>query len=393
MTDTPFDALHASLRWEVDHQFLPGVATALMRGRTVVDRFCYGAADREAGIALREDHLFRMFSSSKLVTACAVLLLVEQGRLGLDDRVDTHLPELADRRVLRPGAQDLSDTEPARSPITVRHLLTHTSGLSYGVFDPGSPIFEAYQRAGVLSPRRDLAGMMKKLADLPLLFHPGTQWEYSVSMDVLGRLVEVVSGERFGRFLARYIFEPLGMVDTDFWVPPSKHDRLTVLYAGADLRDPDKPGLPRVDDKPYPGAYLQPMPLESGGGGLVSTLDDSLRLLQSLIPGGPTLLKPATLHMMFSNQLAQGLHVRFDDAPAHTGWLFGLGSAVRASAAPGEPAGVTGEASWGGLAGTLWWINPRLDIAAVLLTQRYFGHAHPYATRFKRNAYRALGYA
>lgn len=390
MTDNAFDDLHATLRAEVDRQFLPGVATALFRRRTVVDRFCYGAADREAGIALREDHLFRMFSSTKLITACAVLLLVEQGKLGLDDRVDAHLPELANRRVLRPGARDLSDTEPARTPITARHLLTHTSGLSYGVFDPGSPMFDAYNRAAVLSPHRDLAGMMKALADLPLLFHPGTQWEYSVSMDVLGRLVEVVSGERFGRFLERHIFEPLGMVDTGFWVPPAKQDRLTVLYEGADPQDPDKPGLPRVDDKPYPGAYRQRMPLESGGGGLVSTLDDSIRLIRSLIPGGPTLLKPETLHMMFSNQLAPGLHVRFDDAPPTPGRLFGLGSAVRAFADRGEPAESAGEVGWGGLAGTIWWINPRLDIAAVLLTQRYFGHAHPYGLRFKRQAYRAL---
>jgi CubicO group peptidase (beta-lactamase class C family) len=390
MTDTSFDTLHAALRAEVDQQFLPGVATALLRGRTVVDRFCYGAADREAGIALREDHLFRMFSSTKLITACAVLLLVEQGRIGLDERVDVHLPELADRRVLRPDARDLSDTDPARSPITVRHLLTHTSGLTYGVFDPGSPMFDAYNRAAVLSPHRDLAGMMKALAPLPLIFHPGTQWEYSVSMDVLGRLVEVVSGERFGQFLSRHIFEPLGMVDTDFWVPPEKRDRLTVLYEGADFEDPDKPGLPRVDDKPYPGAYLQRMPLESGGGGLVSTLDDSIRLMQALIPGGPTLLKPDTLHMMFSNQLAEGLHVRFHGTPPNPGQLFGLGSAVRAFPGPGEPAEVAGEASWGGLAGTLWWINPRLGVAAVLLTQRYFGYAHPYGLRFKRNAYRAL---
>lgn len=390
MTDSPFDALHAALRAEVDQQFLPNVATALLRGRKVVDRFCYGAADREAGIALREDHLFRMFSSTKLITACAVLLLVEQGRLGLDDPVDVHLPELANRRVLRPGARDLSDTEPARAPITARHLLTHTSGLTYGVFDPGSPMFDAYHRARVLDHRRDLAGMMTALADLPLLFHPGTQWEYSVSMDVLGRLVEVVSGERFGQFLARHIFEPLGMVDTDFWVPPSKRDRLTVLYEGADFNDPDKPGLPRVDDKPYPGAYVQRAALESGGGGLVSTLDDSIRLIQSLIPGGPTLLKPATIDMMFSNQLAPGLHVRFDDAPPTPGRLFGLGSAVRAFADPGEPAEAAGEVGWGGLAGTLWWINPRLNVAAVLLTQRYFGYAHPYALRFKRKAYQAL---
>lgn len=391
MTDTPFDALHATLRAEVDQQFLPGVSTALLRGREVVDRFCYGAADREAGIALREDHIFRMFSSTKLVTACAVLLLVEEGRLRLDDRVDGFLPELADRQVLRPDARSLADVEPARTPITVRHLLTHTSGLSYGVFDPGSPMYEAYQRAQVLDPRRDLAGMMKALAPLPLCFEPGTQWEYSVSMDVLGRLVEVVSGQRFGEFLAERIFQPLGMVDTDFWVPPAKRDRLVALYEGADLLDPTKPGLPRVDQKPYPGAYVNRMPLESGGGGLVSTLDDSIRFIQSLIPGGPTLLKPETIALMFSNQLAAGMHVRFPDVPAIPGWQFGLGSAVRTSPGPSDPAEVTGEASWGGLAGTLWWINPRLGIAAVLLTQRYFGHSHPYSLRFKHQAYRAFG--
>lgn len=392
MSDTPFDALHASLRAEVDNEFLPNVSMALLRGREVVDRFCYGAADREAGIPLREDHLFRMFSSTKLITACAVLLLVEQGKLGLDDPVDRFLPDLADRQVLRPGAKDLADVEPARTPITTRHLLTHTSGLSYGVFDPGSPVYEAYNRAAVLRRDRDLAGMMTALAPLPLCFHPGTQWEYSVSMDVLGRLVEVISGERFGTFLSRHIFEPLGMVDTDFWVPPSKRDRLTVLYEGADERDPDKPGLPRVDDKPYPGAYLNPAKLESGGGGLISTLDDSVRFLRSLIPGpgGPTLLRPETIAQMFSNQLAPGLHVRFDLAPPNRGWKFGLGSAVRDAAARGEPPEIPGEASWGGLAGTLWWIHPQRGIAAVLLTQRFFGHAHPYAARFKRNAYRAL---
>lgn len=390
MTDTRFDALHATLRAEVDQAFLPGVSTVLLRGREVVDRFCYGAADREAGIALREDHLFRMFSSTKLVTACAVMLLVERGQLGLDDRVDAFLPELAERQVLRPDAKDLSDTEPARSPITVRHLLTHTSGLSYGVFDPGTPMHGAYQRAAVLSPHRDLAGMMKAIEPLPLCFHPGTQWEYSVSMDVLGRLVEVVSGERFGAFLARNIFEPLDMVDTDFCVPPDKQDRLTVLYEGADLMDNSKPGLPRADHKPYPGAYLRRMPLESGGGGLVSTLEDSTRFIRSLIPGGPTLLKSATLDLMFSNQLGRDLHVRFPDVPDLPGWQFGLGSAVRTSAGPGDPPEVAGEASWGGLAGTLWWIHPRLGIAAVLLTQRYFGHSHPYAQRFKHKAYQAL---
>ena len=392
MSHSDFGALHAAMRAQVDQQFLPGLSTSLLRGREVVDRFFYGQADREAGLALREDHIFRMFSSTKLVTACAVMLLVEDGRIRLDDRVDTYIPELGARQVLRSGAQRIDDTEPARSSITLQHLMTHTSGLSYGVFDPGSLQFQAYNKAGVLNPTQDLAGMMKALAPLPLSFHPGTQWEYSVASDVLGRVVEVVSGESFGTFLARRIFEPLGMNDTDFWVPPVKRDRLCSLHVGVDLLDPTKPGLLRADDKPYPGAYTQKLPRESGGGGLVSTLDDSVRLIQSLIPGGATLLRAATLELMFSNQLPGSLCVRFPNVPLQPGWRFGLGSSVRISSDPGLPGEVAGEVSWGGLAGTLWWINPRLGIAAVLLTQRYFGFGNPYAYEFHRHSYKALGH-
>ena len=387
-----FDALHAAMKSQVDQQFLPGVSTALLRGRDVVDRFCYGHADREAGVALREDHIFRMFSSTKLVTACAVMLLIEDGRIRLDDRVDAYIPELGDRQVLRAGAKTIDDTEPAQSPITLQHLMTHTSGLSYGVFDPGTLQFQAYNNAGVLNPTQDLAAMMKALAPLPLSFHPGTQWEYSVASDVLSRVIEVVSGESFGSFLTRRIFMPLGMNDTAFWVSPEKRDRLCALYVGVDLLDPTKPGLLRADDKPYPGAYAHKLPRESGGGGLVSTLDDSVRLIQSLIPGGQTLLKPVTLAHMFSNQLPAGLCVRFPNVPLQPGWRFGLGSSVRLSSDPGVPENVASEVSWGGLAGTLWWINPRLNIAAVLLTQRYFGFGNPYVYEFNRHAYKALGH-
>ena len=390
MSSSDFSAVRAAMRAQVDQQFLPGLSYALLRGREVVDRFCHGHADREAGIALREDHLFRLFSSTKLVTSCAVMLLVEDGRLRLDDPVDAYLPELGARQVLRPRAQRIDDTEPARSPITLRHLMTHTSGLSYGLFDPGSVMFKAYTQARVLNAKQDLAAMVKALAPLPLSFHPGTQWEYSVATDVLGRVVEVASGESFGRFLARRIFEPLEMHDTDFWVPPAKRDRLAALYIGVAPTDPTQPGLLRADNVPYPGAYLHPPAFEGGGGGLVGTLDDSVRLIRSLIPGGPTLLKPATIESMFSNQLPPGLNVRFPNTLIQPSWCFGLGSSVHIGCDPGQPAEVTGAAGWGGLAGTHWWINPRVGIAAVFMTQRYLGHADPFVQIFKREAYRAL---
>ncbi len=392
MASPDFDALHVAMRAQVDQQFLPCVSTVLMRGRQVLDTFCYGYADKEAGISLREDHIFRMFSSTKLVTSCAALMLLEQGKFGLDDPIEGYIPELGDRQVLRPGATRIDDTEPAKTPITIRHLMTHTSGLSYGVFDPGSVLFAAYNKAGVLNPATDLAGMIKTLAVLPLSFQPGTKWEYSVATDVVSRLIEVVSGESFGTFLSRRIFEPLDMVDTDFWVPEAKRDRLCAMYAGVDLLDPTKPGLLRADDKPYTGAYLRKAPRESGGGGLVSTLGDSVRLLQSLIPGGPTLLKAETLDLMSRNQLPAGLCVNFLNSPATPGRCFGLGSSVVTGVDAGQPEEVVGEVSWGGLAGTIWWINPRLGISAVLMTQRHFGFGNPYSFEFKRHAYRALGY-
>lgn len=384
--------MHAAMRAQVDQQFLPCVSTALLRGREVVDIFCYGHADREAGVALREDHIFRAFSNTKLATSCAVMLLWEQGLFQLDDPVERYLPMFAKRRVLRAGASSIDDTEPARSPITIRQLLTHTSGLSYGLFDPGTLLFSAYQKAAVRHPAKTLEQQLDDLAPLPLAFHPGSRWEYSVASDVLARLVEVLSTERFGAFLSRRIFEPLSMVDTDFYVPESKVDRLTTLYVGVDLAKPSMPGLLRADDKPYPGAYLKRVPCESGGGGLVTTLGDTVRLIQSLLPGGTMLLKPETIALMKTNQLNTGMHLDFPNMPRMDGRGFGLGSSVAIAPGPYDPEEIVGEVSWGGLAGTMWWFNPRLNIAGVLMTQRYFAPGHVYALVYKKEAYRAFGF-
>lgn len=392
MPQNDFTTLHAALQSQVDRQFLAGVSTALLRGRDVVDRFCCGHADTEADIALREDHIFRVFSNTKLVTSCAVMLLVEDGKLRLEDPIERHIPELGNRRVLRAGATHIDQTEPAQSSITVQHLMTHTSGLSYGAFDPGTVLFAAYNKAGVHTPGSPTAGMVKVLENLPLSFQPGTQWEYSVATDVLGYLVEVVSGERLGAFFARRIFGPLGMVDTDFWVPEAKQARFAALYGGVDLLDPTKPGLKRMDDKPYPGAYLRKVARESGGGGLVSTLDDMVRLIQSLMPGGPTLLKPETVALMIRNHLPDGLSVKFPNMPTNPGRGFGLGSSVLILPGRFDPPQAADEVSWGGVAGTVWWINPRLNIAGVLMTQRYMGFGNPYTFEFKRLAYQALGF-
>ena len=377
----------------MDQEFLPCVSTALIQKREVVDLFCYGYADKELGIELHEEHLFRMFSSTKLVTACAMMLLHEEGLIDWEDPLEMYIPQMAHRTVLKPGAQNMEDVEPAQSSITLRHLMTHTSGLSYGIFDPGTLMYQIYQQARVLHPNQDLAQMMDKLATLPLSFHPGTQWEYSVASDVLGRVVEIVSGQSFGEFLKQRIFNPLGMIDTDFWVPAEKQPRLCNLYVGVDLLDPRKPGLHHIKDKPYPGAYTQQPVWESGGGGLVSTLGDTIKLIQSLLPGGATLLKPSSLSQMYANHLPEGMCVQFPNLPLFANKGFGLGSSVTIAQSPTEPQEAISEVGWGGLAGTIWWINPRCGIAGILMTQRYFGFGNPYSFVFKNHAYQALGLA
>ena len=388
MPQHDFGAMHAAMQRHVDGEILPGISSAILRGREVVDRHCTGWADREAKVPLREDHIFRAFSNTKLVTAIAVMQLVEGGRLGPGDPVERTVPQLANRRVLRPGATHLDDTEPAVQPITIRHLLSHSAGLGYGFLDPEAPLSKAYARAQVLSPATTLAAMMEALAPLPLLFQPGSSWTYSVASDVLSRVVEVVSGEAFDRCIRRRILDPLGMADTGFVVPQDKQDRLTAFYAGASLLDPRKPGLTPLPDAPWPGAYLRPVPRLAGGSGLVTTLPDMVALLRALLPDGPTILAPQTLAEMMRNQLPAGCPIRFNlgDVP---GKGFGLGGAVTLKPSSIDPPGAEGEFQWGGVAGTHWWISPQTGTAGVLMTQRQMGFWNPFFFELKALATRA----
>jgi CubicO group peptidase (beta-lactamase class C family) len=385
-----FGAAHAAMRRYVDGDLLSGVSSAVLVGRDLVDVNCAGWADKEAQTPLRVDHIFRVFSNTKLVTSCAVLLLFEEGRLRLDDPIEKFIPQLANRRVLRSGATSLNETEPAKGSITIRQLMSHSSGLSYGIFDPGSTMYKAYNERKVLNPATTLAQMIDVLAELPLVYHPGTSWEYSVATDVLGRLVEIVSGQGFDQFIQSRILGPLGMVDTGFVVPEKDRARLVAYYAGADLVDPMKPGLTRTDDSPYPGAYLRPVPRLSGGGGLVSTLPDMVALIRSLLPGGPTLLKPDTIALLTTNQLVDGVWMRFPMVGELRGKAFGLAGGLILEPSPIDHKDSTGEVFWGGVAGTQWWISPKANVAGLMMAQRQLGFFHPFAFEFKRLAYEAV---
>jgi CubicO group peptidase (beta-lactamase class C family) len=375
-------AVDAALQATIDGEQLAGVSYTVFRRDEVLARNCLGWADAEARVPLREDHLFRAFSNTKLVTSCAALQLLEQGRFGLDDPVGRYIPALARLRVLRPGATDIEDSEPAREPVRIRHLLTHTAGFTYGFTQPDAPIAKAYRDARVLDPRLDLAQTTEALATVPLLFEPGSAWNYSVATDVVARLVEVVSGQKLDDYFRQHIFGPLGMHDTCFAVPPDQQARLATLYIGS-LKEPLRPGLRRADKLPYEGAFLRSVPFQGGGGGLVTSMADYTALVRALLRGGAPVLRPQTMELVTRNQLPAGMWIQFPGQPLQVGRGHSMAAAVVVQETPGVSL-VEGQVYWGGLAGTKWFFSPREDLAAVLMTQRYLGSDLPYWPDFLR---------
>ena len=240
-------------------------SSVILEGGEPVDFRLWGHQDREAGIPLAADSIFRIYSNTKIITSVAAMTLWEEGRFDLDDPVEKHLPQLAGLTVLREGATDAADAEPLATPPTIRQLMSHSAGFSYG-FLLESPVDAVYTERNLSRPDSTLEELVKALADIPLANRPGTRFQYSVATDVLARLVEVLSGERFDRVLARRIFEPLGMVDTDFHVPASKHDRFCVNYVARDQMDPMVPGLDAAPDMLL-GSYLARNPSSRAGAG------------------------------------------------------------------------------------------------------------------------------
>lgn len=384
-----FSAAHAVLQQAVDNRLLAGVSVAVWRHGAPVDDWVTGHADVERGEPLRADHIHRAYSNSKLITSALVLKLVDEGVLALDAPVGYWLPQLATLRVLKAGARSLDDTEPLRRPVTLRHLLTHQAGFSHGVFDPGSVLFEAYHARGVRRPDSTLAQLVDILAGLPLNYQPGEGWDYALGCDVLGRVVEVATGQRFGDALRSRLFEPLGMADTGFVLGEAQRPRLAAQYIG-DLSNPLKPGLQRADALPWPEAYLKPVPRQSGAGGLFTTQADMGRLLEALRPGSPTaLLQSATLDALYTDQLPPGRRVNFPNLPVPD-LGFGLGGAIARTPGLLQPPGAVGELTWGGLAGTHWWIHPRRGWAGVLMTQRFMGYWNPFWWAYRHALWQAI---
>ncbi|MFB7501436.1 serine hydrolase domain-containing protein [Streptomyces sp. NPDC056161] len=365
------DRLDRYLAHHVDEGRLPGYLVAVARGGRIAHLTAHGHRDRAAGLPVEADTLWRFYSMTKPVTALAVLLLVEEGRLSLDDPLDRHLPVFANPRVYVGGSGSEVTTRPADGPVLIRHLLTHTAGLTFAFYH-SHPVDALYRAAGLESsvpPGADLAETMDVYAGLPLQFEPGTRWNYSVASNVLGRVVEVASGQPLDAFFAERIFRPLGMPDAGFHVVPEQAKRLSELYA-----ETEDGGI-----APVPGLPLHGRPrFLSGSGGMVATAYDYHRFTEMLRRGGELdgvrLLRRQTVALMTRNHLPGAADLRAFGTPAHQepgndGIGFGLGVSVVVD--PDRtcvPAGL-GTYGWSGAATTTFWVDPGRDLTVQFLTQ------------------------
>lgn len=372
------DALMAS-RY-VDTGRIPGFLTQIYRAGSLVHTGMAGHIDLERGARMREDAIFRIYSMSKPITAVALMMLAEEGLIGLDDDVVTHIPSWKSIGVYATGIPSLVAggagfvTRPVQRAMKVIDLATHTAGLTYG-FMNRTAVDAAYRRLNVAG--FDTVGgldvMIEQLSTLPLEFSPGTGWNYSVAIDVLGYLVQKISGVSFGEFLRTRLFEPLGMTDTAFFCPEQKRDRYSACY----MQAPN--GKLALQDDPHASMFGNPPGLESGGGGLVSTAHDYMRFCQMLLGKGTLdgvqILSPKTVDLFSVNYLPNGQDLdslappgMFSEA-GYAGIGFSLGCGVTLDVSKTRLPGTPGEFFWGGAASTAFWVDPKEDLAVVFMTQ------------------------
>jgi CubicO group peptidase (beta-lactamase class C family) len=385
--------IDAHFRRYVDDGRLPGWSLVVSRRGAVAHVGTYGRRDVEAGTPVELDTVYRIYSMTKPITSVAAMMLYERGLFELTDPIERYLPEFADMRVYLAGSDLKPVTVPAVEPIRVWHLLTHTAGLTYG-FHRAHPVDAMYRARGYEwgSPvDTDLAGAVRDFAALPLLFQPGTEWNYSVATDVLGRLVEVLSGRPLDAFFTDEIFTPLGMPDTSFTAAGREH-RLATLYTP----NPTTGGL--VRDDTLGRSVLDPAWL-SGGGGLVSTLTDYHRFTQFLVRrgelDGTRLLSSRTVDFMTRNHLPGNADLATFGRPlfAETpfdGVGFGLGFSVTLDPVRAHLLSSTGEYAWGGAASTAFWVDPREQVTAVFLTQLLPSSTYPLRSQLRQLVYSAL---
>jgi len=371
---------------------LPGaIVKVLHRGETVLSAI-QGHADVAAGLPYAEDTIFRIYSMTKPVASVALMMLVEEGRVQLDDPVHRYIPAWKDLRVYRSGTLKTGwVTAPPARPMQVIDLLRHTAGLTYG-FQLNTNVDAAYRRLGIGEIEKGditLSGMIEALAELPLEFSPGEYWNYSVATDVVGWLVQVIAGRPFEDFVAERVLKPCGMVDTGFHVRDGEGHRLATCYS------PTKEGGLAVQDQAETSPFLKPPAFVSGGGGLVSTAADYLRFAEALRTGNPALVSRKTLALMTANHLPGGKTLpalsrsAFSEA-AYDGVGFGLGFATTTAIEKTMVAGSNGDYFWGGAASTFFWVDPAEELTVLLLTQLIPSSTYPIRRQLRSLVYGAM---
>jgi CubicO group peptidase (beta-lactamase class C family) len=387
--------IDAHFRRYVDDGRLAGWLVAVARHGQLAHLSTYGQRDRENGLAVEPDTIWRIYSMTKPLTCVAALMLWEEGAFELKDPVSRFIPSFADQKVYVGGSSTKPELGPVTSPMTVWNLMTHTSGLTYG-FVYTHPVDELYRKAGFewgVPHHDDLAGVCDRLAALPLLFQPGAEWAYSMATDVLGRVVEVASGMPLDEFFRTRIFEPLGMTDTGFRVPEADHGRVATLYGA----HPGTQQAIRLDTMGQ--AILRPPSALLGGGGLASTAGDYLRFAEMLRRGGELdgvrLLSPRTVAYMASNHLPGGVDLTAFGRPLFSettfdGVGFGLGVSVTIDPVKAKVPGSVGDYGWGGAASTTFSIDPVEDTVVLFMTQLLPSSTHPIRSQLKQLVHQAI---
>jgi len=385
------ERLHAAMQEIVERKKeIPGMVTILARHGRVIDYRAYGVSDIASNTPMSKDAIFRAFSMTKPVTGAAMMILYEQGKWLPSDPISKYIPEFANLKVAKglDASGNIIVEDPVHAP-TMAELMTHTAGFTYGFFAPG-PVDKAYNAAGVLHSK-SLQDMIDKLSKLPLAYQPGTKWNYSVSMDIQGYIIEKLSGQSLPDFMRDNIFQPLGMKDTGFYVPAEKRSRFVTNYRL------NAQGVMAIDNS-LMGDYDKQPTLPSGGGGLVTTAQDYYRFAQMLGNGGELdgvrILAPATVHLMGSNHLAPNLLTGEFGVGAQImrpGMGYGYDCAVEYDPALANLVGGAGTFFWDGAAGTWFWIDPANDVVFVGMIQRMMDATSPNAQYLSRPlVYQAL---
>ena len=394
MSKTGFDRIENHLKTRyIEAGRFPGTQLLVYRRGKVVHSAVQGFADVERKTPLKDDTIFRIYSMTKPLTSVAFMMLVEEGRVALDEPVHKYIPEWKDLGVFQAGTGPFLTKPPSR-PMQIVDLLRHTSGLTYG-FQQRSNVDAAYRdkKIGEVEKAGTLQSMIEDLAKIPLEFSPGDAWNYSVSTDVIGYLIGKISGKPFEQFLKDRILDPLGMNDTGFFVPADKAHRLAACYSATPQ------GGMTLQDDPTRSSFLSPPSLISGGGGLCSTAADYLAFCRALLNGGELggvrLIGPKTLALMTSNHIPGGRELpemsrsAFSEA-AYNGIGFGLGFSVTMHPAKTLIPGSPGEYAWGGVATTSFWIDPAEELITIFMTQVLPSSAYPIRRELRTMVYSAI---